>query len=213
MKHFDILKKNIEGELYFDNLHRTIYATDASAYKELPLGILVAANSSDIKKVIDFALENKISLIPRTAGTSIAGQVVGNGLVVDCSKYMNKILEINQQERWVRVQPGVVLDELNKVLEPYGLFFGPETSTSNRCMIGGMVGNNSCGAHSIIYGSTRDHTMEIQAFLSDGSEVIFKELSNIEFEEKCKLNSLEGKIYQQSRDMFSESQIRQNIQK
>jgi FAD/FMN-containing dehydrogenase/Fe-S oxidoreductase len=212
-KQLGILKDSIDGELYSDNIYKTIYATDASAYKEIPLAILVAANSNDIKKAIEFARENKISLIPRTAGTSIAGQVVGNGLIVDVSKYMNNILEINQQERWVRVQPGVVLDELNKVLEPLGLFFGPETSTSNRCMIGGMVGNNSCGAHSIIYGSTRDHTQEIKAFLSDGSEAVFSEISENEFQEKCTLNSLEGDIYRQVREMFSDTLVRENIKK
>lgn len=216
MIQFEKIRKfrtSLDGEFYSDNLHKTIYATDASAYKELPAGVLVAANNSDIRKAIEFARENKLTLIPRAAGTSIAGQVVGNGLVVDCSKYMNQILEINAKEKWVRVQPGVVLDELNKVLEPLGLFFGPETSTSNRCMMGGMVGNNSCGAHSIVYGSTRDHTLEIKGYLSDGSEVKFKELTNQEFEAKCHQQDLEGEIYRRFKEMFSNEEIRKNIQK
>ncbi|HEY4785325.1 MAG TPA: FAD-linked oxidase C-terminal domain-containing protein, partial [Bacteroidales bacterium] len=165
----------------------------------------------DIKKTIEFANQHKITLIPRAAGTSLAGQVVGNGLIIDISKYFTKILEINKEEHWVRVQPGVVLDELNQVLEPYGLFFGPETSTSNRCMIGGMIGNNSCGSHSIIYGSTRDHTLEIKALLSDGSEVIFSDLTESEFFKKCEFETLEGRIYKNIRDLLTNAFNQQEI--
>src|SRR5690606_34285456 len=118
----------------------------------------------------------QVPLIPRTAGTSLAGQVVGNGIVVDVSKYFNKILEINPAEKWVRVQPGVVRDELNMALKPYGLYFGPETSTANRAMIGGMVGNNSCGSNSVVYGSTREHLLEVRALLADGSEAVFRDI-------------------------------------
>ncbi len=120
----------------------------------------------------------------RAGGTSLAGQVVSSGIIVDISRYMNKILEINKDERWVRVEPGVVLDELNLKLKESGLFFGPETSTSNRCNIGGMVGNNACGSHSVVYGSTRDHTIEIRTLLSDGSEAIFGPLTKNEFHEE-----------------------------
>ena len=151
--------------------------------------------SSDIKKILQFAANDKSCVTLRAGGTSLAGQVVSSGIIVDISKYMNKILEINKDEMWVRVEPGVVLDELNLKLKEQGLFFGPETSTSNRCNIGGMVGNNACGSHSIIYGSTRDHTIEINALLSDGSEAIFGPLSKDEFENKCRLNNLEGNIY------------------
>ena len=131
----------------------------------------------------------------RAGGTSLAGQVVSSGIIVDISKFMNKVLEVNKEEKWARVQPGVVLDELNLILRSYGLFFGPETSTSNRCNIGGMVGNNACGSHSIVYGSTRDHTLEIKTLLSDGSEVVFGDLNRSEFLNKCELKNLEGDIY------------------
>ena len=141
-----ILKGNLDGDLFTDNATRIIYATDASAYREMPVAVARPKNVADIKQLIKFATENHTSLIPRGAGTSLAGQVVGGGIVVDVTKYMNSILEFNKAERWIRVQPGVVLDEMNKFLEPSGLFFAPETSTSNRCVIGGMVGNNSCGA-------------------------------------------------------------------
>ncbi|MDP4207904.1 MAG: FAD-linked oxidase C-terminal domain-containing protein [Bacteroidota bacterium] len=197
------LKVKTEGDVFYDNISKILYATDASAYREIPLAVARPKSVADIKELIEFANINKVTLIPRTAGTSLAGQVVGNGIIVDVSKYFTKILEINQEEHWVRVQPGVVLDELNLVLEPLGLFFGPETSTSNRCMIGGMVGNNSCGSHSIIYGSTRDHLLEIKALLSDGSEVVFNDLTEDELNEKCQAQNLEGEIYRNIRETLS----------
>ncbi len=189
------LKSVIKGDVFADEYTRLIYATDASAYRQMPQLVVRPADIVDLKTLISFARSIKTSLIPRAAGTSLAGQVVGGGIVADVSKYFTKIIEINTQEHWVRLQPGIVLDELNKILEPIGLFFGPETSTSNRCMIGGMVGNNSCGSHSLIYGSTRDHTLEVKALLSDGSEVVFGKLSKAQFEQKCQLDSLEGVIY------------------
>src|SRR5207342_3929182 len=123
--------------------------------------------------------------IPRTAGTSLAGQVVGTGIIVDVSKHFTSILELNKEEGWVRVQPGVIRDELNMFLKPHGLFFGPETSTANRAMIGGMVGNNSCGSNSVVYGSTRQHLLEVKALLSDGSETIFQAVDLDTFHKKC----------------------------
>jgi FAD/FMN-containing dehydrogenase/Fe-S oxidoreductase len=161
----------LEGELHFDTVMRTLYATDASAYREMPTAVAIPKTVDDIKKLINFARENGSSIIPRTAGTSLAGQVVGNGIVVDVSKNFTQILEVNKQEHWVRVQPGVVRDVLNMELKKHGLFFGPETSTANRAMIGGMVGNNSCGSNSVVYGSTREHLMAVKAILADGSEV------------------------------------------
>jgi FAD/FMN-containing dehydrogenase/Fe-S oxidoreductase len=177
----------------------------------MPVAVARPLNSDDIRKLIGFANEHQITLVPRTAGTSLAGQVVGNGIIVDVSKYFTKILEINKEEHWVRVQPGVVLDELNMVLDAYGLFFGPETSTSNRCMMGGMVGNNSCGSHSVIYGSTRDHLLEVKALLSDGSDILINELTTDEFSNKCELNSLEGKIYHHLNEILSNPQNQQEI--
>src|SRR5438105_7968138 len=174
-----------EGELYNDNAMRILYATDASAYREMPLAVAIRKNIDDIKTLIAFARKEKISMIPRTAGTSLAGQVVGDGLIVDVSKYFTKILELNKEEGWVRVQPGVIRDELNMFLKPHGLFFGPETSTANRAMIGGMVGNNSCGSNSVVYRSTREHLLEVKALLSDGSETTFSSVSIDEFHARC----------------------------
>lgn len=196
------LAETLEGEFYCDDTMRTLYATDASAYREMPLAVAIPKTKDDIKKLIRFAHANKTSLIPRTAGTSLAGQVVGNGIVVDVSKYFTSILELNTAENWVRVQPGVIRDELNMFLKPHGLFFGPETSTANRAMIGGMVGNNSCGSNSVVYRSTREHLLEVKVLLSDGSETVFKAIDTTTFHEKCAIENFEGKIYRNIRELL-----------
>lgn len=193
----DELRKNIEGEVFSDDLHRTIYANDASVYSEMPSAVIIPKNKTDLEKIIAFANKYTLALIPRATGTSLAGQVVGNGLVVDVSKYFTKIIELNTKEKWVNVECGVILDELNRFLAPHALFFGPEASTANRCTIGGMVGNNACGLHAVVYGTTRDHLLEVSGFLSNGDAITFKDLSKKEFLEKCKLKNLEGKIYRQ----------------
>lgn len=198
------LKKKFEGDIFQDSSSRLQYATDASAYREEPLLVTRPKHSKDIRELILFARKNSLSIIPRTAGTSLAGQVVGKGIIADVSKYMTEILEINVKEKWVSVEPGVVLDELNMVLKKHGLFFGPETSTSNRCMMGGMVGNNSCGAHSLIYGSTRDHTLSVKVLLSDGSEAEFSSIDNDAFRKKCESKSLEGDIYRNIENILSD---------
>jgi len=207
------LEQNISGDLYTDNKTKILYATDASAYRELPLAVSRPKNKSDLEKLVAFANKHKTSLIPRTAGTSLAGQVVGNGIVVDLSKYFTEILELNTEERWVRVQPGVILDELNMFLKPQGLFFGPETSTASRCMIGGMVGNNACGSHSIIYGTTRDHTLATKVILSDGQEVEFKSISKEEYKVKLAGDQLENKIYQHINEILSNQKNQIEIRK
>ena len=207
------ISEKLKGELYYDNTHRIIYSTDASAYKEKPTAVAFPKNSNDIKILIDFARKEKTSLIPRGAGTSLAGQVTGSGIVVDISKYMNKIISIDTDKKQVTIQPGVILSELNKKLEKYNLFFAPETSTANRCTMSGMLGNNACGLHSVAYGSTRDHTISVKTILSDGSEVLFGKLSENEFDEKCKFNNLEGKIYQNIKKILSDSENQKLIEK
>jgi FAD/FMN-containing dehydrogenase/Fe-S oxidoreductase len=209
------LARDLEGILYDDETMRTLYATDASAYREMPLAVAIPANDKDLKTLIAFARANKTSLIPRTAGTSLAGQVVGTGIIVDVSRTFTKILEINTEEQWVRVQPGVIRDELNMFLKPYGFYFGPETSTANRAMIGGMVGNNSCGSNSVVYGSTREHLMEVKALLSDGSEAVFNQISIDEFHSRCEKNdgTLETAVYHQLRTMLSNHANQEEIRK
>lgn len=209
------LGQTLKGELYADDTMRTLYATDASAYREMPLAVAIPQDADDIKALIRFARDNKTSLIPRTAGTSLAGQVVGNGIIVDVSRTFTRILEINTEEKWVRVQPGVIRDELNLFLKPYGFYFGPETSTANRAMIGGMVGNNSCGSNSVVYGSTREHLLEVKALLADGSEAEFKSIPIDEFHAKCEANdgSLETAVYRQIRTMLSNADNQKEIRK
>lgn len=193
--HLQALSNKLSGELFYDDLIKSVYATDASVFRMLPLAVAYPKNNEDLKQLIQFAKTHKTSLIPRTAGTSLAGQCVGEGIVVDVSKYFTKILDINEKEQTVTVQPGVVRDALNIYLKPFGLFFSPNTSTSNRCMMGGMVGNNSSGTTSIRYGVTRDKVIEMHTILSDGSEVVFNEVSAEVFHNKTNLITLEGEIY------------------
>src|SRR3954465_9802336 len=208
-----VLASELDGELYDDVMMRTLYATDASAYREMPLAVAVPASIEDLKTLIAFANKQQTSLIPRTAGTSLAGQVVGDGIVVDVSKHFTRIIELNVDERWVRVEPGVIRDELNLFLKPHGLFFGPETSTANRAMIGGMVGNNSCGSNSIVYRSTREHLLEVKALLSDGSEAVFHALDIDAFHQKCEGNTLEATIYKTVRRLLSNYENQEEIRK
>ncbi|MGM1054530.1 MAG: FAD-binding and (Fe-S)-binding domain-containing protein [Bacteroidota bacterium] len=205
------LRQDLEGELLVDSLHKSIYATDASVYREIPLGVCYPRSNSDLQLLIDFARKHKTGLIPRTAGTSLAGQCVGSGIVVDVSKYFNKILKIDPEKKTAIVQPGVIRDDLNRELEKFGLFFGPNTSTSNRCMIGGMVGNNSSGTTSIKYGTTRDKVLELKTLLSDGSQVGFSSVSAEEFKEKMELNTLEGTIYKELYEKLAPAEVQQEI--
>lgn len=159
----------MEGEVHASYHHRILYATDASVYRKMPLGVVYPKSKEDIQKTVRFASKNQISIIPRTAGTSLAGQCVGDGLVVDVSKYLTRIIDYDEESGIVEVEPGVIRDELNNYLRSFGRWFSPNTSTSNRCMIGGMVGNNSCGTTSIKYGTTRDKLFGAELILSDGS--------------------------------------------
>nr|WP_293833951.1 FAD-binding and (Fe-S)-binding domain-containing protein [uncultured Arsenicibacter sp.] len=217
---FARLRPDFEGDLYFDQspehrAQRMLYATDASVYQEMPVAVALPKSVQDLKRLVTFAREQRVGLIPRAAGTSLAGQVVGSGIVVDMSKYFGQILAVNQQERWVRVQPGVIRDDLNAHLKPYGLLFGPETSTASRAMVGGMIGNNSCGLHSIVWGTTRDHLLEVKTVLSDGAEVTFGPLTRAEFDAKCLgehvASPLEQRLYQQFRDWLSDPERRETI--
>lgn len=201
----------LKGELLFDELSKAIYATDASVYRKLPTAVAYPKNEEDLKKLLAFANQNTIGLIPRAAGTSLAGQCVGEGIVVDVSRHFTKIVSLDKDKKQVTVQPGVVRDELNQYLKPFGLFFGPNTSTSNRCMIGGMVGNNSSGTTSIQYGVTRDKVLAMRCILSDGNDAFFSSISKKEFEEKKKGDSLEAKIYTKLFEELSNPEIQNNI--
>jgi len=197
--------------IHTDLVSRILYSTDASEYREMPIGVAFPTSSNDVLQFVQHAINQKQSIIPRAAGTSLAGQVVGSGIVLDCSRYMTQIIELNVEEKWVRVQPGVIRDELNLFLKPNKLFFSPETSTSNRCTLGGMVGNNACGAHSLLYGSTREHLLEATVIISDGSTIIMKDLSIEEYKRKCQLESLEGNIYKTIHEVLSDTVNQQYI--
>ena len=171
-------------EFFDDILHRIAYATDASAYRAMPQAVAYPQGDDDLAWLLAEARRRGTCLIPRAGGTSLAGQVVGDGIVVDVSRYMNNIVEINPEARYARVQPGVILDELNAACRSYGLFFSPETSTSSRCCIGGMVGNNSCGSHSLVYGSTRHHVKSLRVMLADGTFETFAPVTVGELEER-----------------------------
>jgi FAD/FMN-containing dehydrogenase/Fe-S oxidoreductase len=206
------LAARLTGELHYDRTLRTLYATDASEYQELPAAVALPRTEADLRELIHYAGRHRLGLIPRTAGTSLAGQVVGSGIVVDVGRHLNRILAIDPGAPRVRVQPGVVRNELNLALQPHGLFFAPETSTANRAMIGGMAGNNSCGANSIVYGTTREHLVSVRGFLSDGSEATFGPLTPTEFAAKCAgPDTLETKVYRTIRDLLGDERNRELI--
>ncbi|MBF0502445.1 MAG: FAD-binding protein [Candidatus Riflebacteria bacterium] len=215
MRHIDkmleSLSRELDGDLFLSESLRIAYATDASPYQETPLAVAIPRTFQDLKKLVKFADSNSVPLIPRAAGTSLAGQCTGSGIVVDISRHFTSILELNTQEKWVRVEPGVNRDELNLFLAPHGLFFGPETSTSKYCRMSGMVGNNACGAHSLIYGSTRDHTIELKCILSNGEEAHFKPLTNDEFDARCRESTLEGSLYRHIMTILSPKELRDEI--
>lgn len=200
----DHLATSLDGDLATDQATRLLYATDASMYQEMPMAVAFPRHEADIQTLVRFAGEHGASLIPRTAGTSLAGQVVGNGIVVDVSRDLTAILDIDPAEGWVRVQPGVIRNDLNQALALDGLMFGPETSTANRAMIGGMLGNNSCGSNSVVYGSTRDHVLAVRAVLSDGSIATFRALAEPEFQAACgPEDGLEAGLYRHIRGLLS----------
>jgi FAD/FMN-containing dehydrogenase/Fe-S oxidoreductase len=202
----------LEGELHTGAVMRKLYSTDASEFQEMPAAVAIPKSETDVRALIQFANQHRIGLIPRAAGTSLAGQVVGNGIVVDLGRHLNRILSIDVKNRRVRVQPGVIRNDLNLALAEQGLLFGPETSTANRAMIGGMVGNNSCGSNSLVYASTRQHLVSARGFLSDGSEVTFGPLSLEGFLSKCNgPDTLENRIYRQVRDLLSDPDNRRTI--
>ena len=191
------LKKRVSGEVRFDAFSRTLYSTDASMYQMEPVGVVIPRNVEDVLAVMEVSSKHRAPVLPRCGGTSLAGQAVNHAIVMDFSKYMNRVLEVNQEECWARVEPGIVLDQLNSHLAPFGLQYAPDPSTSNRACVGGGIGNNSCGSHSVIYGKTVDHVLELSTVLSDGSQAHFGPLDALELEAKLAGGGLESEIYRQ----------------
>lgn len=209
------LRRKINGEVYFDDVTRYLYSTDASLYQIQPVGVVVARDTNDVVQAMRTAAKYGVSILPRGGGTSLAGQAVGQSLVIDCSKFMNRLLELNIEERWVRVEPGLVRDELNAQIKHTGLHFAPETATSNRANIGGMIGNNSSGTRSLVYGKTVDHILEVRAILAGGEDAHFRELTPNAYEAKCQAQNAEGHIYREVRRLVreNESEIRARFPK
>ena len=191
------LRKVMAGDVRFDAGSRLLYSTDASMYQVEPVGVVIPRDAADVTAALGLARTHGVAILPRGGGTSLTGQTVNQALVLDFSRYLNNILEVNREEQWARVQPGVVQDELNHHVRPLGLLFGPDTSTSNRATIGGMLGNNSGGSHSIAYGLTVDHVIEMTVLLSDGSRAVFGEITPPAFDAKGRLQTLEGAIYRE----------------
>ena len=191
------LRKRVAGEVRFDPYSRALYSTDASIYRMEPVGVVIPKSAEDVLAVMDVASRNNVPVLPRCGGTSLAGQAVNHAIVMDFSKYMRDVLEVNPEEQWARVQPGIVLDHLNQALATHRLQYAPDPTTSNRACVGGGVGNNTCGSHSVIYGKTLDHVLEVRTVLSDGSQAHFRQLGGEELESRLSGTGLEAEIYRQ----------------
>ena len=199
------LRKRVTGEVRFDTVSRILYSTDASIYQMEPVGVVIPKNADDVQAVIQIAHQNGVPVLPRAGGTSLAGQTVNHAIVIDFSKYLNQVLEVNTQESWARVQPGIILDQLNKQLAPHGLQYAPDPTTANRACVGGGVGNNTCGAHSVIYGKTLDHIKELDVILADAAQTHFQPLDARELESKLSGSGLESEIYRGVRRIAQEN--------
>ncbi len=195
------LKERVVGELRTDEYSRVLYSTDASIYQVMPHGVLIPRGMEDVHAAVEWAHEYKVPLLPRAAGSSLAGQAVNEALVLDMTRHLDAVIEVSPEEMWVRVQPGIVLDELNLFLKRYGLQFGPDPASSNRAAMGGVVSNNSTGSHSIVYGMTADHVLEMNVILSDGSTASFGPLDDDDVE-RCRMRAgREGSIYRGITDL------------
>ena len=196
------ISKSIQGEVKFDEVYKQMYSTDGSIYSMTPIGVTLPKNADDVSAIIDICNRNNTAILPRGGGTSLSGQTVNSAVVIDFSKYMHNVLEINPEENYVITEPGITIDNLNQKLKYTNLHFTPDPSTKSRANVGGAMGNNSCGSHSVIYGKTVDQVREMEVILSDSSKAYFEELSGKRLEDKISLENLEGKIY---RDVMSMS--------
>ncbi len=189
------LATSVKGEVRFDHVSRVLYSTDASIYEIVPIGVVLPRDAEDIAATLRVCAEEGVPVLPRGAGTSLAGQSVGRAVILDCSKYMNEILEIDPGRGQARVQPGVVQDVLNGALAPHRLRLGPDTATSNRATLGGMIGNNSAGARSIVYGKMVDHVLGLRVLLYDGTEIALGALDDDALAVRRGQPSREGRLY------------------
>ncbi len=205
------LGSQVSGELRTDEYSRIFYSTDASIYQVMPYGVLIPQTIDDVQAAVELSSKYQVPILPRAAGSSLVGQAINEALVIDFTRHLDQVLEFNEEERWVRVQPGIVLDHLNAFLRPKGLQFGPDPASSNRAAMGGIVSNNSTGAHSILYGMTADHVLESSVILSDGSLTHFGPLEAQELEQRRQLSGLEGDVYRTIADLTIDPKNQETI--
>ncbi|MBN1517288.1 FAD-binding protein [Candidatus Sumerlaeota bacterium] len=199
------LRTAVRGDIAFDELTRGIYATDASNYLIQPIGVVAPLDTDDARAAVKIAAQYGVAVVPRGGGTGLAGQAIGQALIIDLSKHMNRILSVDQERRIARVQPGVVRDELNRTLKPMGLHFAPDPATSNRCNVGGMIGNNSSGTHSILYGKTVDHTHSVTVVMDDGELIEFGPLHRRDYERESQGDSRKAAILREFREIVTQN--------
>jgi FAD/FMN-containing dehydrogenase/Fe-S oxidoreductase len=200
------LRQHIEGEVRFDSTSRKLYSTDASIYQIEPLGVVIPRTVADIAALVQIAGEMATPIVARGGGTSLSGQSIGPGIILDCSKYLNRILDVQPEARKVVVEPGVILDQLNAAVGPSNLLFGPEVSTSSRANLCGMIGNNSAGSRSIIYGKTIDHTVRLDAILSTGEAISTQRLTAAEWQRRATGTHREAELYRDIARLIQENQ-------
>jgi len=205
------LRPRVVGDLRDDDYTRTLYSTDASLYQVLPHAVLIPRHADDMQAAVELAAKHKVPLLPRAGGSSLAGQSVNAALVMDTSRWLDQVLEINSEERWVRVQPGIVLDALNSRLKPHGLQFGPDPASSNRACVGGIVSNNATGSHSIVYGMAVDHVLEMKVLLDDGSPAHFRPLTDDQLRQHQQKSGREGDIHRRVAALIADEANRQII--
>ncbi|MGH3151886.1 MAG: FAD-binding oxidoreductase, partial [Streptosporangiaceae bacterium] len=190
----EALRRAVGGEVRFDSYTRHLFSRDASMYAIEPIGVVCPRDVADVAAVVATAGDFGVPVLPRGAGTSLAGQTVGRAIVMDLSRHMNRIIEIDAERSVARVQPGVVQEQLNLAAAGHGLAFGPDTSTRNRATLGGMIGNNSAGSQSVRYGMTIDHVLALDVVLADASRSVFAPLTAAEVRDRAARPTLDGTI-------------------
>src|SRR5688572_1926954 len=200
------LRRHVDGEVRFDELSRKLYSTDASIYQIAPIGVVIPKSTDALQTAVQIALEMHIPIVPRGGGTSLSGQSIGPGLVLDCSKYLNRVLDIDPVGQTARVQPGVILDQFNRALAPHDLQFGPDVATASRANLGGMIGNNSAGSHSIVHGKTIDHVRQLRVVLSDAKPHDLGPLSHAEWQRQDD-RTLLGRLHRTIRRLVDDNAV------
>ncbi len=197
--------RKVLPEVHFDNMTRLLYSTDSSIYQKMPLGVALPRNPDELEAALKSAIRHHAPVLPRGGGSSLAGQTVGHALVFDLSRHMDRILEVIPEERTVRVQPGITLTSLNRALQPHGLMYGPDPASGDRATMGGILGNNATGAHSIRYGLTSDHVLSVRALLSDGSTAVLDAFPTADWDMRAARPGLEGKLYDAVRQILDDT--------